>query len=62
MLIKHFQMVQTQIDQLTKMQKDLLVNASREKYAYEISTRSGVSTQDPLYPEGHPKRIEQDSQ
>jgi hypothetical protein len=44
------------------VQKDLLVNASREKHAYEISTRSGASTQDPLYPEGHPKRVEQDSQ
>jgi hypothetical protein len=44
------------------VQKDLLVNASREKHACEISTRSGASTQDPLYPEGHPKRIEQDSQ
>jgi hypothetical protein len=62
MLFKHFQMFQTQIDQLTKVQKDLLVNASREKLACEISTRSGVSTQDPLYPKGHPKRIEQDSQ
>jgi hypothetical protein len=61
MLVKHFQMVQTQIGQLTKVQKDLLVNASREKYACEISTRSGASTQDPLYPKGHPKRIEQDS-
>jgi hypothetical protein len=30
-LVKHFQMVQTQIDQLTKVQKDLLANASREK-------------------------------
>jgi hypothetical protein len=30
MLVKHFQMVNTQIDQLTKVQKDLLVNASRE--------------------------------
>jgi hypothetical protein len=34
-------MVQTQIDQLTKVQKDLLVNASREKnkrlkYALEV--------------------------
>jgi hypothetical protein len=29
-LVKHFQMVQTQIDQLTKVQKDLLVNAARE--------------------------------
>src|SRR4051794_30921160 len=62
MLVKHFQMVQTQIDQLSKVQKDLLVNASREKHAYEITTRSGTATQDPLYPEGHPKRIEQDSQ
>jgi hypothetical protein len=35
---------------------------STDKHAYEISTRSGASTQDPLYPEGHPKRIEQDSQ
>jgi hypothetical protein len=40
MLVKHFQMVQTQIDQLTKVQKDLLVNASREnkrvKYALGV--------------------------
>jgi hypothetical protein len=62
MLVKHFHMIQTQIDQLTKVQNDLLVNASREKHAYEIGTRSGVSTQDPLYPKGHPKRIEQVSQ
>jgi hypothetical protein len=40
----------------------LLVNAAREKQACEIRTRSGAATQDPLYPEGHPKRIEQDSQ
>jgi hypothetical protein len=44
------------------VQKDLLVNASREIQACEISTRSGASTQNPLYPEGHPKRIKQDSQ
>src|SRR3954471_5767170 len=62
MLVKHFQMVQTQIDQLSKLKKDLLVNASREKHAYEIRTRSGVTTQDPLYPKGHPNSIEQDSQ
>jgi hypothetical protein len=55
MLVKHFQMVHTQIDQLTKVQKDFLVNASREKHACEISTRSGASTRDPIYPE----RIEQ---
>src|SRR5215203_4046846 len=61
-LVKHFQMVQTQIDQLTKVQNDLLGNNSKEKYAYEVTTRGGASTQDPLYPEGHPKRVEQDSQ
>jgi hypothetical protein len=61
-LVKHFQMVQTQIDHLTKVQKDLLVKAAREKQACEIRTRGGATTQDPLYPEGHPKRIEQDSQ
>jgi hypothetical protein len=62
MHVKHFQTVQTQMDQLTKVQKDLLVNASREKQACEIRTRGGATTQDPLYPEEHPKRIEQDSQ
>src|SRR4051812_43595771 len=30
--------------------------------AYGIKTWGGTHTQDPLYPEGHPKRIEQDSQ
>ena len=44
------------------MQNDLLKNNSKEKHAYEVTTRGGVSTQDPLYPEGHPKRVEQDSQ
>ena len=64
MLIKHFHMVQTQIDQHTKVQQDLLLNASREKekHVYEVTTRGGVSTQDPMYLEGHPKRIKQDSQ
>jgi hypothetical protein len=44
------------------VQKDLLVNTLREKQACEIRTRGGATTQDPLYPEGHPKRIEQHSQ
>ena len=29
---------------------------------FEVATRTGKMTQEPLYPEGHPKRIEQDSQ
>jgi hypothetical protein len=43
-LVKHFQMVQTQIDQLTKVQKYLLVIAAREKQACEICTRGGATT------------------
>ena len=46
------------------MQKDLLANNAKQvdTHAYDIKTRGGTHTQDPLYPEGHPKRIEQDSQ
>src|SRR3954471_1118143 len=62
MLCKHFQKVQTQLDQLSKVQKDMLVNALGDKHAYGIRTWSGIATQDHLYPEGHPKRIEKDSQ
>src|SRR4051812_28390878 len=63
MLCKHFQMVQTQLDQLSKVQKDMLVNASGDKHAYGIRTRSGIATQDPLYlKDTLIKRIEQDSQ
>ncbi|KAI4984228.1 hypothetical protein ZWY2020_047926 [Hordeum vulgare] len=44
--------------------KDLLANNAKQvdMQAYGINTRGGTHTQDPLYPEGHPKRIEQDSQ
>src|SRR4051794_16723829 len=61
-IVNHIHMVQTQIYQLTKVEQDLLVNASWGKHAYEIKTRSHATTQDPLYPEGHPNSIEQDSQ
>jgi hypothetical protein len=38
------------------------MNNKRNDHAVRIVTRGGKMTQDPLYPEGHPKRIEQDSQ
>src|SRR3954451_11242593 len=41
---------------------DIIETTSKERQACEITTRRGTSTQDPLYPEGHSKRIEQDSQ
>ena len=59
-LVKHFHMVQTQLEQISKVQKDLLANVSPrvDTQAYGIKTRGGTLTQDPLYPEGHPRRIE----
>src|SRR3954463_5144814 len=63
-LVKNFHMVQTQLEQISNVQKDLLANIARQDnlQAYGTKTRGGTHTQDPLYLEGHPKRIEQDSQ
>src|SRR4051812_14984878 len=63
-LVKHFHMVQTQLEKNSNVQKYLLANKAKQDnlQAYGIKTRGGTQTQDPLYPEGRPKRIEQDSQ
>ena len=37
------------------------MSKQHNKHAYGVGTRCGKFTQDSLYPEGHPKRIEQDS-
>ena len=60
---KHASMVHTQLEQLTKSQRELLdeMNNNRRDFAVRVATRGGKMTQEPLYPEGHPKRIEQDS-
>jgi hypothetical protein len=57
-------MVQTQLEQVLKSQNDLLneMNNKMNTRPIRVVTRGGTMTQDPLYPEGHPKRIEQDSQ
>src|SRR4051812_26865960 len=57
-------MVQTQLEQISNVKKDLLANNAKQDnlQVYGIKTQCGTHTQDPLYPEGHPKRIEQDSQ
>src|SRR3954467_13321775 len=61
---KHASMVTTQVEQVLKDQNDLLneMNSRKNDYAIRVATRTGRMTQEPLYPEGHPKRIEQDSQ
>ena len=38
------------------------LNNNNNDFAVRVATRGGKMTQEPLYPEGHPKRIEQDSQ
>ena len=55
---------QTQLEQVAKSQRELLVemNHNRHDFAIRVATRGGKMTQEPLYPEGHPKRIEKDSQ
>ena len=57
-------MVTTQVEQVLKAQNDLLneLNSKNNDFAVRVATRGGKVTQEPLYPEGHPKRIEQDSQ
>ena len=49
-LVKHFHMVQTQLEQITKVQKDLLagIPTQSNKQACGVLTRGGISTQDPL--------------
>src|SRR4051812_20944445 len=64
LISKHASMVTTQVEQVLKAQNDLLneLNNKNNDYAVRVATRTGKMTQEPLYPEGHPKRIEQDSQ
>ena len=59
-LSKHASMVTTQVEQVLKAQNDLLNELNDN--SVRVVTRGGRMTQEPLYPEGHPKRIEQDSQ
>ncbi|KAI5018178.1 hypothetical protein ZWY2020_043066 [Hordeum vulgare] len=60
LLSKHASMVTTRVEQVLKAQNDLL-NEMNDN-SVRVVTRGGRMTQEPLYPKGHPKRIEQDSQ
>ncbi len=57
---KHASMVTTQVEQVLKAQNDLLNELNDN--SIRVGTRGGRMTQEHLYPEGHPKRIEQDYQ
>ena len=64
LISKHAYMVTTQVEQVLRSQNDLLneLNDNKNDNVVRVMTRGGKMTQEPLYPEGHPKRIEQDSQ
>ncbi|KAI5001140.1 hypothetical protein ZWY2020_011099 [Hordeum vulgare] len=48
------------VEQVLKVQNDFLNELNDN--SVRVITRGGKMTQEPLYPEGHPKRIDQDSQ
>src|SRR6266496_6146569 len=64
LISKHASMVTTQVEQVLKAQNDLLneMNSKNNDNAARVMTKGGKMNQEPLYPEGHPKRVEQDSQ
>ena len=64
LISKHASMVTAQVEQVLKAQNDFLneLNCKNKDYAVRVATRTGKMTQEPLYPEGHPRRIDQDSQ
>ena len=63
LISKHASMVTTQVEQVLKSQDDSFngLNNKNNDNAVRVMTRGGKMTQEPLYPKGHPKRVEQDS-
>ena len=61
---KHASMVQTQLEQVAKSWRELLddMNNNIHDFAIRVATIGGKMTQEPLYPEGHLKIIEHDTQ
>src|SRR6187399_1763349 len=64
LISKHASMLTTQVEQVLKAQNDLLneLNRKNNDKAVMVATRGGKVTKESLYLEGHPKRIEQDSE
>ncbi|KAI5015112.1 hypothetical protein ZWY2020_056502 [Hordeum vulgare] len=60
LLSKHASMNTSQVEQVLKAQNDLLNELNDN--SVRVITRGRKMTQEPLYLEGHPKRIDQDSQ
>ena len=56
-IIKHCEMMNNQVEQMVSLQNQLYGNLIE----CGVNTRGGASTQDPDYPENHPKRKEQEA-
>jgi hypothetical protein len=55
-------MMSNQVEQMISLQNQLYEQLiSKEKHACGVNTRGGSATQDPDFPEGHPKRKEHDA-
>jgi hypothetical protein len=59
-IIKHCEMMNNQVEQMVSLQNQLYANLIEKKQVCGVNTRGGASTQDPDYPEDHPKRKEQE--
>ena len=63
LISKYASTVTTQAEQVLKAQSDLFDELNnKHDFVVRVATRTSKMTQEPLYPEGHPKRIEQESQ
>ena len=60
-IIKHCEMMNNQVEQMVSLQNQLYGNLMEKKQVCGVNTRGGASTQDPDYPENHPKRKEQEA-
>ena len=50
-----------QVEQMISLQNQLYEKLNVKKQVCGVNTRGGASTQDPNYPEDHPKRKEQEA-
>jgi hypothetical protein len=60
-LVKHCEMMKNQVDQMISLQNQLYENFIEKKQVCGVNIRGGASTQDPDFPDDHPKRKEQDA-
>jgi hypothetical protein len=60
-LVKHCEMMSNHVEQMISLQNQLYENLIGKKQVCGVNTWGGASTQDPDFPDGHPKRREQDA-